>query len=78
MKIRKQRRLIIKRMGAKALSFDHDGIHHMRQIKPCKSYSCWCSDCNAVLFRKTEGRFPRSYAEFNDFENAQQTKGETA
>jgi hypothetical protein len=73
MKIRKQRRLIVKRMGALALSFDHTGMYHTRQIKPCKSYSCWCSDCNAVLFRKTEGRFPHTYAEFSDFEFTAQT-----
>ena len=75
MNIRKQRRLIIKRMGAKALSFDHDGMYHTRQIRPCRSYSVWCSDCNAVLFRQTKGRFPRTWAEFADYENEQQAKG---
>jgi hypothetical protein len=72
MKIRKQRRLIIKRMGAKALSFDHEGMYHTRQIKPCRSYSAGCSDCNAVLFRQTKGRFPHTYREFSEFEDVQQ------
>ena len=71
MKIRKQRRLIISRMGVKAQSFDHEGMYHTRHIKPCRSYSAGCSDCNAVLFRKTKGRFPHTYQEFSDFETAQ-------
>lgn len=72
MNIRKQRRLIIKRMGAKAQSIDHEGMYHTRQIKPCRSYSAGCSDCNAVLFRQTKGRFPHTWAEFGDFETVQQ------
>jgi len=72
MKQRQHKRLIIKRMGTRSFSFDYEGMYHIRQIKPCKSYSAWCSDCNAVLFRKTEGRFPRTWAEFADYENKQQ------
>ena len=76
MKIRKQRRLIIKRMGALALSVDYEGMYHTRQIKPCRSYSAWCSDCNAVLFRQAKGRYPHTWVEFSEFENEQQ-KGKT-
>lgn len=72
MNIRKQKRLIIKRMGAWAQSYDYEGMYHTRQIKPCRSYSAWCSDCNAVLFRQTKGRFPHAYREFGEFETAQQ------
>ena len=46
--------------------------YRMRSIKPCKSYSPWCSDCNAVLFRKEMGRFPHTVAEFNEYEQAKQ------
>ena len=76
MKQRHRKRLILKRMGTKPFSYDYEGMYHIRQIKPCKSYSAWCSDCNAVLFRQTKGRFPYTYAEFADYENEQQ-KGKT-
>lgn len=72
MKQRQRRRLIIKRMGMLTLSFGYEGMYHTRQIKPCESYSSWCSDCNAVLFRQTKGRFPYAWAEFMAFEYEQQ------
>jgi len=47
-------------------------VYRMRHIKPCKSYSPWCSDCNGVLFRNEMGRFPHTVAEFNEYEQAKQ------
>lgn len=48
-------------------------MYKTRDIKPCKKpYTPYCSDCNAVLFRKEMGRFPHTIAEFNAYEQAKQ------
>jgi hypothetical protein len=45
-------------------------MYFIRKVKPCKSYHPYCSDCNAVLFRKEMGRFPHTIAEFNAYEDS--------
>ena len=54
--------------------FDHEDTHMppIRHVKPCRSYNHWCSDCNAVRFRREFNRFPRNYAEFADMEDVWQ------
>ena len=53
-------------------------MYPTRHIKPCKTYSQWCTDCNTVLFRKLFSRFPHTMVELDAFENAQQKrKGDT-
>jgi hypothetical protein len=54
---------------------ERTAMYKTRDIKPCKSYSHWCSDCNAVLFRELHGRFPHTIEEFDRFENIQQLAG---
>lgn len=44
----------------------------VRDIKPCPTYSPWCMQCNAGIFRSVMGRYPRNIFEFNDFEDKQQ------
>ena len=46
----------------------NEKLHFTRHLKPCKSYSAWCSDCNAVRFRTEKGRFPYNYDDFFAFE----------
>jgi hypothetical protein len=74
MKQRKRKKLILKRMDNPSWEYflGSTTMYRTRQIKPCKSYSPWCSDCNAVLFRDLHGRFPYTVQEFNDFEGRQQ------
>jgi hypothetical protein len=47
-------------------------MYFIRRVKPCKTYSPWCSDCNAVKFRRDTARFPYSIVEFNEYEDKQQ------
>ena len=74
MKQRKRKKLILKRMDNPSWEYflESTTMYRTRQIKPCKSYSPWCSDCNAVLFRELHGRFPYTMREFSDFEGNQQ------
>jgi hypothetical protein len=74
MKQRKRKKLILKRMGKPSWEYfiQSTTMYWIMQIKPCKSYSPWCSDCNACLFRDLHGRFPHTMQEFNDFEVKQQ------
>lgn len=53
-------------------SKENPKMFYTRHIKPCKEYSPWCDDCNAVRFRKDMGRFPRSLAEFDEFQHFHQ------
>jgi hypothetical protein len=77
MKQRKRKKLILKRMDNPSWEYfiQSTTMYRTRQIKPCKSYSHWCSDCNAVLFRDLHGRFPHTIEEFDRFENIQQLAG---
>jgi hypothetical protein len=74
MKQRKRKKLILKRMDNPSWEYfiQSTTMYRTRQIKPCKSYSPWCSDCNAVLFRDLHGRFPHTIEEFDRFEGRQQ------
>ncbi len=74
MKQRKRKKLILKRMDNPSWEYfiQSTTMYRTRKIKPCKSYSHWCSDCNAVLFRDLHGRFPHTMQEFNEFEGKQQ------
>ncbi len=74
MKQRKRKKLILKRMDNPSWEYfiERTTMYKTRDIKPCKSYSPWCSDCNAVLFRNLHGRFPHTIEEFNNFEGRQQ------
>ena len=47
-------------------------MYRIRHVKPCKGYSPYCADCNAVLFRKEMARFPYNIIEFNEYEQAKQ------
>jgi len=71
---RKRKKLILKKMDKPSWEYflESTNMYRTRQIKPCKSYSPWCSDCNACLFRDLHGRFPHTMQEFSDFEGRQQ------
>lgn len=71
---RKRKKLILKKMDKPSWEYELERttMYRTRQIRPCKSYSPWCSDCNAVLFRDLHGRFPHTMQEFSDFEGRQQ------
>jgi len=71
---RKRKKLILKKMDKPSWEYELERttMYSTRQIRPCKSYSPWCSDCNAVLFRDLHGRFPHTMQEFSDFEGRQQ------
>lgn len=71
---RKRKKLILKKMDNPSWEYELERttMYKTRQIKPCKSYSPWCSDCNACLFRDLHGRFPHTMQEFSDFEGRQQ------
>ena len=71
---RKRKKLILKKMDNPSWEYflESPTMYRTRQIKPCKSYSPWCSDCNACLFRELHGRFPHTMQEFSDFEGRQQ------
>lgn len=74
---RKRKKLILKKMDNPSWDYfmERTAMYSTRQIKPCKSYSHWCSDCNACLFRDLHGRFPHTVEEFYQFENTQQLAG---
>lgn len=76
MKVRAIRRRAIARMGHAPFSHDREVMYHVRDVKPCKEYTPWCSDCNVTLFRRLFNRFPYSISEFYDFEDKQQAKAE--
>ena len=71
---RKRKKLILKKMDKPSWEYfmERTAMYKTRQIRPCKSYSPWCSDCNACLFRDLHGRFPHTMQEFSDFEGRQQ------
>ena len=71
---RKRKKLILKKMDNPSWEYfmERTTMYKTRDIKPCKSYSPWCSDCNACLFRDLHGRFPYTMQEFNEFEGRQQ------
>ena len=74
MKVRAFRKRAQRRMAnAQWAAWENDSkMYYINKIKPCKSYSSWCGDCNAVLFRKEMKRFPFTISEFNDYENRKQ------
>jgi hypothetical protein len=74
MKQRKRKKLILKKMDNPSWEYciKRTAMYSTRRIKPCKSYSPWCSDCNAVMFRDLHGRFPHTMQEFSEFEDKQQ------
>lgn len=76
MKQRKRKHKIMEAMDNPSWGYfmQSTTMYRTRQIKPCKSYSPWCSDCNAVLFRNLMKRFPHTLEEFDDFEAYQQAK----
>lgn len=43
-------------------------VGRLRNLKPCRSYSPWCADCNNLLFFKTFGRFPYNIEEASEFD----------
>ena len=71
---RKRKKLILKKMDNPSWEYfmERTTMYKTRDIKPCKSYSPWCSDCNACLFLDLHGRFPHTIQEFNEFEGRQQ------
>lgn len=86
MQIRKLRRIRVRRWDTvhssweAVLASEYEGRDFMwpiRKVRPCKTYSAWCSDCNAALFPEVRGRFPRDVVEFNEFEQTQQDKETT-
>lgn len=74
MKQRKRKHKIMERMDNPSWEYfiTRTTMYSTRKIKPCKSYTSWCSDCNANLFRQLHGRFPHTIEEFDNFENKQQ------
>jgi hypothetical protein len=74
MKARKRKHEIMRNMDDPSWDYfiSRTTMYKTRDIKPCKSYSKWCADCNAVLFRNLMGRFPHTMQEFDEFENKQQ------
>jgi hypothetical protein len=72
MSARKYKRWVMKRMTNEWWTTWLTRMYHIRYVKPCKTYSCWCADCNAVLFKQEMGRFPYSLTEFDNYENEQQ------
>jgi hypothetical protein len=76
MKLRKLKRIRARRWDSVHSSWsavlDHDVMYPIRKVRPCRTYSAWCSDCNAALFPEVMGRFPHNVVEFNDFEQTQQ------
>jgi hypothetical protein len=76
MKLRNLRRIQSRRWDSVHKSWeavlDHEYMWPMRYIRPCKSYSAWCSDCNMVRFALTYNRFARDVYEFYDYEQRMQ------
>ena len=73
MKQRQRKHRILDRMANPPWDFDNPKMWHTRHIKPCRTYSYGCSDCNAVLFRRLFGRFPYNFDEFVAFETKQES-----
>jgi hypothetical protein len=73
MNMRKVRRLRSRRWDSVHKSWnavlDGGSMWPIRHTKPCKSYSAWCSDCNAVRFISDHNRFPHNVDEFYAFED---------
>ena len=69
MKVRKIKHKTMQRMTNPSweVIMSNNTPFHTRHIKPCKSYSPWCADCNSVLFLKTMGRFPHTKTEADEF-----------
>jgi hypothetical protein len=78
MKVRKNKHKILDRMANPSWLDVSDKMWFINKVKPCKSYSPWCPDCNAVLFRKQLKRFPYSYNEWYGFEQHQIAHDEVA
>jgi hypothetical protein len=75
MQQRHRKHLILKKMDNPSWEYYMDSATiSTRFIKPCKSYSSWCSDCNSRLFRQVMGRFARNNTELNAFEDEQRAK----
>ena len=77
MKLRTQKKKLIGRMENMPFDLDTNKMYITRYTKPCASYTPWCSDCNAVLFKQSLGRFPYTIEEFNSFEEVQQCNDAT-
>ena len=78
MKVRKNKHKILDRMANPPFGANDDKMWFINKVKPCRSYSPWCPDCNAVLFRRSLKRFPYSYAEWYGFEQHQIAHDEVA
>ena len=78
MKVRKNKHKILDRMANPSWKEDLNKMWFIRGTTPCKSYSPWCPDCNAVLFRRSLKRFPYSYKEWYGFEQHQIAHDEVA
>jgi hypothetical protein len=78
MKVRKNKHKILDRMANPSWKDVSNKMWFINKVKPCKSYSPWCPDCNAVLFRKQLKRFPYSYEEWYGFEQHQIAHDEVA
>ena len=80
MKLRKLRRTRVRHWDAVHSSWS--GVIEaalmwpIRKIKGCRTYSAWCSDCNAGRFVRDTGRYPYTYDEFAAFEDARQGEAE--
>jgi len=74
MKVRTLRKRNQRKMDKQPwLAWENDiTMYRIRHVKPCKGYSPYCADCNAVLFRKEMARFPYNIVEFNEYEQAKQ------
>ncbi len=73
MNARKNKRRVMQRMASpRPFDSDSNRMDYIRGLKPCKTYSPWCSNCNAVLFKEVTGRFPYNISEFFAFEDLQQ------
>ena len=71
---RKRKKLILKKMDNPSWDYDDTKMWHLRKIKPCRTYSYGCPDCNAVLFRHLFKRFPYNLAEYDTFCAGQDAK----
>jgi hypothetical protein len=67
MKVRKNKHKILARMANPPFMGDSNTMWFIRDVKPCKSYEKGCPECDAVMFRKTYGRFPYTQAEWFEY-----------
>ena len=74
MKQRHRKHLILARLANPPWDHDNPKMWHTRHIKPCRTYSWGCADCNAVLFRRLFDRFPYNIDEFDAFTAKQEAK----